>query len=136
MTAIVEPQLLFCHGITDAVRAYFAYTDPADAIFDPRGRVVRFAPWRRTVMHELPDATRAFCKVRSDSIRHALREMNTLASDARVERADAAVPGQARARFRPGTGRRPGSTSRRLARRGDRRRAGASGDARGGSSTA
>jgi Lipopolysaccharide kinase (Kdo/WaaP) family len=79
MSVIVPPQLLFDPGITDAVRAHFAYGGPEDAIFDPRGRIVRYAPWRRTVMHELADGSRVFCKIRSDSIGKSLREWNILA---------------------------------------------------------
>jgi hypothetical protein len=84
MPAILEPHLLFTPECSESVREYLAYTDALDAVFDPRGRIVRYAPWRRTVMHELPGGERVFCKHRLsrglDSKRewhalHALREL-------------------------------------------------------------
>ncbi len=59
------------------VRQYFAYGDAGDALRDTRGVTVRWAPWRRTVMHDLGGRL-VFCKHRRGRIWDALREKAAL----------------------------------------------------------
>jgi len=42
-------ELRFAETASDAARAALGYAEPADALFDPRGRTVRCTPRRRTV---------------------------------------------------------------------------------------
>ena len=60
------------------VRDYLGYRVAADALVDPRGRLVRCTPRRRTVMHSLPDGTRLFCKFRHRGFADAKAEWRAL----------------------------------------------------------
>ena len=72
--------LHFADDLPDSVRDYLGYQDAADALMDPRGRLVRFTPWRRTVMQALPDGGRLFCKFRYGRQADAKAEWGALAA--------------------------------------------------------
>lgn len=70
--------LQFADEVPPEAAAYLDYRSAADALCDPRGRLLRVTPTRRTAMHELPDGSRIFCKVRYGRRRDALREWRAL----------------------------------------------------------
>jgi len=61
----VSASLRFATDLAASTRDYLGYREASDALMDPRGRLVRFTPWRRTLMQILPDGSRLFCKFRS-----------------------------------------------------------------------
>lgn len=71
--------LQFADEVPPEATAYLGYRIAADALCDPRGRLVRVTPTRRTAMHELPDGSRIFCKMRHGRRGDALREWCALA---------------------------------------------------------
>ncbi len=76
--------LRFAADLAPLVRDYLGYRVAADALMDPRGRLVRCTPWRRTVMQTMPDGSRLFCKYRSRRRSDAMAEWRALQELARI----------------------------------------------------
>lgn len=70
--------LQFAAGLAAPIRDYLDYREASDALLDPRGRLVRFTPSRRTVMQTLPDRSRLFCKFRIGRMADAVAEWGAL----------------------------------------------------------
>jgi hypothetical protein len=74
----VSDSLELSPNLPASTHAYLGYLGAPDALLDPRGILLRFTPWRRTVMHVLPDGSRVFCKFRKGRSADAVREWHAL----------------------------------------------------------
>jgi hypothetical protein len=73
------PALLnYSSDLPGLIRDHLGYREASDALMDPRGSLVRFTPWRRTVMQTLPDGSRLFCKFRHGHKADAVAEWQAL----------------------------------------------------------
>jgi tRNA A-37 threonylcarbamoyl transferase component Bud32 len=70
--------LEFAPETPQALQEGIGYRSASDAFLDPRGRLVRVTPRRRTSMLELADGTRIFCKMRRGRRADALAEWRAL----------------------------------------------------------
>ncbi len=68
----------FAKDLDPEIQSYLDYGSAQAAIWDPRGRTVRFAPCRRTIMHSLPSGGLLFCKLRQGRVGDAKAEWRWL----------------------------------------------------------